>query len=342
MVHFCREIEGIETDLKDYVDAITSHIRLAILDTALTIVWVSHPLCQLLKYKKEELIGRPVSDVCVLPENSLELLTQCSKWSGEVESRAKNGDVIWFKSNVLPIRNSSGDIASYLVINSNITTTKQALEEKQHALVRLQKSEARYRALIENQADPISLCDGNGNRLFVNSSYCRLFGKSFHELVGTSIQALPFPGIPDSLVQQVLHLCPEMPQINGVFPVRKGSRETLWVDLSIKGIFGTDGTLEEILTIGREVTKLKNAELQKTNYIHDLERIAFMTSHNVRAPIATMLGLIELLRMDAIDKDKWQAVLDAFKKCVNGLDTCTREMSDFIYQRQRTETQNMP
>lgn len=325
------------TGLENYVEAITSNIRLAILDSNFIIMWASDPLYQVLEYTRDEVIGLPFSRICPLPENKIAQLREGKKWSGEVKSATKYGQVIWFKSNVLPISVSPGNVASYLVINSNISTTKFALAEKEEAVGQLEKSEARYRALVENQSDLISLCDAHGNRKFVNGSYCHFLGKSFRELVGTNIKTLPFPGVPASLIHQVLHLSPENPEINGIFPARNSLHQDFWIDISIKGIFNTQNELEEILTIGRDVTKLKNAELQQTNYIRDLERIAFMTSHNVRGPIATMLGLIELLRMGGIEKDKWNVVPEAFKSCVNRLDTCTREMSDFIYQRQNTE-----
>jgi signal transduction histidine kinase len=102
----------------------------------------------------------------------------------------------------------------------------------------------------------------------------------------------------------------------------------------VKGIFDSSGNLYEILTIGRDVTNLKNAELEKSNYIKDLERIAHMTSHNVRGPIASMLGFIELLRMNAIESDQWNNVLHDLKKCIKDLDVYTQELGSFIYQRQ--------
>jgi hypothetical protein len=59
-----------------------------------------------------------------------------------------------------------------------------------------------------------------------------------------------------------------------------------------------------------------------------------MTSHNVRGPIATMLGLVELLRMNAIHTEQWGEVVNSFKKCIIDLDGYTRQMGAFIYERQ--------
>lgn len=106
------------------------------------------------------------------------------------------------------------------------------------------------------------------------------------------------------------------------------------MSLSIRGIFNESGQLYEILTTGRDVTAIKMAEVRMTKYVEDIERIAFMTSHKVRAPIATMLGLVELLKLNAIHTDQWSDALNHFKDCIRNLDLCTRELGAFINQQQ--------
>lgn len=209
-----------------------------------------------------------------------------------------------------------------------------ALEEKEIALERLSISEARYRALIENQPDLISLCDAEGTRIFVNSGYCNFLGKPFEKLIGTNVMDTPLPGLPKEIIEQAFRSLPSAPDISGIYELTNSNGEKFWISLRVKGIFDQNGNLFEVLTIGRDVTSLKEAELQKSNYIQDLERIAFMTSHKVRQPIATMLGLMELLRLDGIDAGEWSHVLDSLKKCLIDLDAHTKEMGAFIYQRQ--------
>lgn len=204
------------------------------------------------------------------------------------------------------------------------------------ALIKIRQGEARYRALVENQPDFISLCKADGTRIFVNESYCRFFGKTFHELIGTNIKDFPFKGMPRDFVLSSA-LTTEQPEFSGIFQLENAEGQELWISLRLKGIFDADGVLEEFLTIGRDVTDLKDAELQKANYIRDLEHIAFMTSHNVRGPISTMLGLVELMRLNAIHTEQWGQVVDNFRKCIVDLDTYTREMGAFIYKRQSDE-----
>ena len=68
--------------------------------------------------------------------------------------------------------------------------------------------------------------------------------------------------------------------------------------------------------------------------VQELQRMAFMTSHNVRAPIAHIQGIFELLRLNAIHTHEWMRLMDLLKQSVENLDNYTRELGAFIYQSQ--------
>jgi PAS domain S-box-containing protein len=332
---------------KTYTHAVAANIRLAILDSKCTITWVNARFCSLIMFEEHELIGKPLSElnlVCLQPEDfkAIHAVISSGKvWSGEIKSRTKHGSVVWVKTNILPIMNSEGKASSYLILSSNITATKSALEEKKEVMEHLTRSEARYRALVENQPDLMSLCDANGNRLFVNDRYCEFMGMTRQELLGTNIRQLPFGGISIEVVNKAFQLTEEKKEMTEVFQFENSQGEKVWVSLLVRGIFDEQGKLFEILTIGRDVTDLKKAEIRMTKYIEDLERIAFMTSHNVRSPIATMLGLVELLRLNAIHTDQWGSVFTAFDKCITDLDRYTRELGAFINQSQSLKREDI-
>lgn len=331
---------GIGTFFKNYTDAIVSNIRLAVLDTNCTITWVNERFCEVTCYEPNELIGKPLGEtklVCLKAEEFKTIHAHISAghaWSGEIKTRTKKGSKIWLKTNILPILKKEGGIGSFLIVSSDITPMKNALEEKKAVMEVLTKSEARYRALIENQPDLMSLCDRNGTRIFVNEKYCEFMGKSENELLGTNIKDLPLGGVSLHIVDQVLQMTPENKEISGVLELTNASGEKVWMSLSVRGIFNKEGELFELMTTGRDVTVLKNAELGLSKHVEDLERIAFLTSHKVRSPITTMMGILDLLRLNAIHSEQWNKLLGCFDKCMVDLDQYTRELGAFINQSQ--------
>jgi len=334
-------------NFKTYTDAIVSNIRLAVLDTDCIITWVNDKFCRLTKFEEHELIGKSISElnfVCLHADHfkAIHCIIESGRaWSGEIKSRAKDGSTIWVKTNILPIMDQNGEVNRYLILSSNITETKVALEAKNEVMETLTRSEARYRALVENQPDLMSLCNADGVRLFVNEKYCEFMGKPQRELIGTNIVELPFEGLSLEVIQKIFQMTPQNNEVSGVFQLENSTGEKVWVSLCVRGIFDVEGKLFEILTIGRDVTELKKAELKMSKYVEDLERIAFMTSHKVRSPIATMLGLVELLRMNAIHSDQWGTVFASFDKCISDLDLYSKELGSFVNQRQLARREDM-
>ena len=197
------------SNFKCYTDAILANIRLAVLNSKCTITWVNDKFCRLIKYEPHELIGKPISEtnlVCMDVDEFRAIhgvISSGHAWSGEIKSRTRLGALIWFKTNILPIIKQSGEVGSYLILSSNITETKAALEAKNEIMETLTRSEARYRALVENQPDLMSLCNAQGVRIFVNEKYCDFTGKTQHELIGTSIKDFPLRGLPPDVISRV-------------------------------------------------------------------------------------------------------------------------------------------
>jgi PAS domain S-box-containing protein len=339
-----RTVDSNESDVRNfftsYTDAVVSNIRLAILDTTCNVVWVNEAFCEITQYKADELIGKPLGDTNLIwmAEGDFKTihhhLSKGYAWSGEIKTRTKEGLFIWLRTNILPIRDKNEKLLSYLILISDVTSTRVALEEKKEMMETLTRSEARYQALVNNQPDLMSLCDKNGIRIFVNEKYCGFMGKPQHELIGTSIREITLGGVSLDIIDQVFKMTPDDHEVSGVLELQNSKGERVWMSLSVRGIFDDEGNLFEILTTGRDVTILKKAELGLSKYVEDLERIAFLTSHKVRAPIATMLGLLELLRLNAISSHQWNTVFTSFYKCICDLDLYSRELDAFINQRQ--------
>jgi len=74
--------------------------------------------------------------------------------------------------------------AELLSVNKKL---RQEILERQQIELKLMLSEARYRAIIENQAEMVLRALPNGSITFVNEAYCNYFGKTADELMGQSL-----------------------------------------------------------------------------------------------------------------------------------------------------------
>ena len=82
--------------------------------------------------------------------------------------------------------------------------------------------------------------------------------------------------------------------------------------------------------------KKKNVEL-KTAY-NELDKFVYSTSHDLRAPLASILGLINLIKIEE-DKTQHEYYLELMESCVDTLDTFVKNIL-YYYKGKRANIQN--
>ncbi|MBC8490105.1 MAG: GHKL domain-containing protein [Bacteroidetes bacterium] len=99
-----------------------------------------------------------------------------------------------------------------------------------------------------------------------------------------------------------------------------------WVDTTIVPLLDDKKNLIEFLAITTNITKRKQAEeklkrqfveLEKTN--SELDKFVYSASHDLRAPLTSVLGIIGLSKMDTEDKQQLE-YLNMMEKSINRLD----------------------
>jgi len=141
---------------------------------------------KLFGYQPSEIIGKNVS-ILIPPDRFGEESEIIGKIrSGEVvdhyetERVKKDGSLISISLTVSPIRNSEGTVIGASKIARDISERKAAAEK-------LEASERRFRALIENSYDAIVLNDMDSNILYQSPSVSRILGYTQQERVGKPV-----------------------------------------------------------------------------------------------------------------------------------------------------------
>ncbi|MDX2228264.1 MAG: PAS domain S-box protein [Leptolyngbyaceae cyanobacterium bins.349] len=153
-----------------------------------------------------------------------------------------------------------------LVIVRDISERKRSENQRKAAELALQQSEARYRAIVEDQTELICRSLPDTTIVFVNDAYCRYFGLQREDIIGRPFLLMVHAEDQADIVQLLQSLNGANPTVtteNRVI-VNGQVRWMQWID---RALCNDQGIITEIQAVGRDITELKHVEaaLQESN-----------------------------------------------------------------------------
>jgi PAS domain S-box-containing protein len=174
------------------------------------------------------------------------------------------GAYLWFMAS--PLYDTEGNITGAIESIRDITDRKRAEEE-------YKKGEDRFRAVIESQTEFICRFLPDGTHVFVNDAYCRYFGKTTEDIIGSKFVPRLFAGEKERVRHHFSHLSIDNPL--GIIEHRiiMPGGEVRWQQWCDRAIFDGQGNIIEFQSVGRDITDRKKAEAARLQYEHHLAHI---------------------------------------------------------------------
>lgn len=184
--------------------------------------------------------------------------------------------------------------------------TIQDITERKKLEEEMIDSENKFKSVIQSAKDSIILANETGVIIFWNYCAEKMFGYKEKEVLGKPLSFIMPERYRNSHVQRFKEhvssnedkVMNNTIELNGL---RKNGNEfpielslSYWVSQKRKFYCG----------IIRDNTERKKAEEKQSEYIKKLSEIAFMQSHHVRAPIASILGLLDLVNFEKPEDPK--------------------------------------
>jgi PAS domain S-box-containing protein len=225
-----------------------------------------------------------------------------------------------FQIHCHPMTDVDGEVV-VIVLGVDITARKQAEEELRQAhdeleqrverrTAELRESEARFRAVVEDQTELICRLDAEGRVEFANTAYCRFFGVEREELRGRPMD-MDVLEEDEPLFRSLFRgLRPEEPVHAGEFRVVVPSGESLrmgWLRWTIRGLFDGQGALQGYPAVGRDVTGRKAAEQRYHDLIQSLPVVVFALDQDLSLDFlnSTSQELLGYAPEEALDRPGW-------------------------------------
>ncbi len=159
----------------------------------------------------------------------------------------------WFEFNDVPVIEEQGGVSGVAVSILDIDQRKQAAEA-------LATSEQRFRSLVQNSSDIITVLDLDGTIRYASASIERILGYQPEALVGTNVLMHLHPDDAAALLPTITQPPPQLPEA-GRSEFRFRHANGSWVDLEAVGSnLIADRNIRGIVVNARDVTERKRAE----------------------------------------------------------------------------------
>ncbi|HET8860615.1 PAS domain S-box protein [Marivirga sp.] len=177
-----------------------------------------------------------------------------------------------------------------------------------------------------DKAASVSITGINGHIQEVNSEFCRVSGYTSSELIGKPIEILESgyhePKFWNEMWAKINAGEIWRADINN----KTKSAKDYWVDVVISPIKNHQGEVYKFMSISYDITEKKKLEITQQKLLDDFTEYAFQTSHELRGPLTSMMGLTVLFKK----YDDPTYLVEKLKSTADKMDLVIRKMNDSL------------
>lgn len=254
------------------------------------------------------------------------------KWQDQYRFRCADGTYKYVLDRGFLLKDENG--RAIRMIGAIQDITKQKEEEQRLKLLETVITQSRDSILITEANSP----DGKIPKIvYVNPAFSQMSGYQSNEIIGKSPNIFKGPNSDSEELKKLLRAIKNEEECLIETISYTKNKEEFWVRFSMIPIFSNEGAISHWISIQRDITDEKKLETEKEHLIReltqnnkDLKQFSYITSHNLRAPLSNLIGLLNLIEDIPVENEELQEILTGFTKSTHLLNETINDLVKVI------------
>ncbi|WP_276381537.1 PAS domain-containing protein [Flavobacterium sp. H4147] len=254
------------------------------------------------------------------------------KWQDQYRFRCADGTYKYVLDRGFLLKDENG--RAIRMIGAIQDITKQKEEEQRLKLLE---------TVITQSKDSILITEANSvdrkipRIVYVNPAFSQMSGYRSNEIIGKSANIFKGPKSDSEELKKLLRAIKNEEECVIETITYTKTQEEYWVRFAMIPIFNNEGIITHWISIQRDITDEKKLETEKEHLIReltqnnkDLKQFSYITSHNLRAPLSNLIGLLNLIEDIPIEDEELKEILAGFTKSTHLLNETINDLVKVI------------
>lgn len=266
---------------------------------------------------------------------------QTQRWQDQYRLRCADGTYKYVLDRGFIVKDANGQ--SIRMIGAIQDITKQKEEEQRLKLLETVITNTRNSIII---TEPLAFEGNIPKVLYANPAFYTMTGYEKDEIIGKSPSLFNGPNSNDNQYKKLIEAIQERSECEVETISYKKTKEEYWINFSMLPVFTIEDELTHWISIQRDITEDKKQEIEKEQLIReltrnnkDLQQFSYITSHNLRAPLSNLTGLLNLLEDITIENPELKEILDGFSKSTHLLNDTISDLVKVIVIKENPAVQ---
>ncbi|MFA9188317.1 PAS domain-containing protein [Flavobacterium sp. FBOR7N2.3] len=173
--------------------------------------------------------------------------------------------------------------------------------------------------------------------IYVNPAFTNMTGYKPEEIINNSLGVLRGRNTEISILKRIFEIIKNKEE--GLIEIKcyKKDKTEFWLRFTMIPIYNSENEVSNWVSIQRDVTEEKNQEKEKEQLIKeltqnnkDLKQFSYITSHNLRAPMSNLIGLLNLIEDITIEDSELSEIINGFSKSTHLLNETIEDLTKIM------------